>query len=75
MQEKQEEWQFNRAIDGGGKKKGRHVKESDAEKKRNTHHSTKTAQQAGPVDVSAKIASQQMKHAEINRTYKSKVKR
>jgi hypothetical protein len=35
-----------------------HVKESDAEKKRNTCHSTKTAQQAGPVDVSAKIASQ-----------------
>jgi hypothetical protein len=35
-----------------------HVKESDAEKKRNTHHSTKTAQQAGPVEVSAKIASQ-----------------
>ncbi len=51
------------------------MKESDAEKKRNTCHSTKTAQQAGPVDVSAKIASQQMKHAEINRTYKSKVKR
>jgi hypothetical protein len=49
-----------------------HVKESDAEKKRNTHHSTKTAQQAGPVDVSAKIASQQMKRAEINRTYNSK---
>jgi hypothetical protein len=49
-----------------------HVKESDAEKKRNTHHSTKTAQQAGPVDVSAKIASQQMKRAKINRTYKSK---
>ncbi len=51
------------------------MKESDAEKKRNTRHSTKTAQQAGPVDMSAKIASQQMKHAKINRTYKSKVKR
>ncbi len=48
------------------------MKESDAEKKRNTCHSTKTAQQAGPVDMSAKIASQQMKCAEINRTYKSK---
>jgi hypothetical protein len=49
-----------------------HVKESDAEKKRNTCHSTKTAQQAGPVDVSAKIAIQQMKHAKINCTYNSK---
>ncbi len=49
-----------------------HVKESDAEKKRNTRHSTKTAQQAGPVDMSAKIASQQMKRAKINRTYNSK---
>jgi hypothetical protein len=48
-----------------------HVKESDAEKKRNTRHSTKTAQQVGPVDVSAKIASQQMKRAKINRTYNS----
>jgi hypothetical protein len=48
------------------------VKESDAEKKRNTRHSTTTAQQAGPVDVSAKIASQQMKRAKINCTYNSK---
>ena len=49
-----------------------HVKERDAEEKRNRYHSTKTAQQAGPVDVSAKIASQQMKCAEYNRTYQSK---
>jgi hypothetical protein len=48
------------------------VKESDAEQKRNTRHSTKTAQQAGPVDVSAKIVSQQMKRAKINGTYNLK---
>jgi len=39
------------------------VKERDAEEKRNRYHSTKTAQQAGPVDVSAKVASQQMKQS------------
>jgi len=50
----------------------KHVKERYAKNMRNTRHSTKTAQQAGPVDVSAKIASQQMKRAEINRTYQSK---
>ena len=50
-----------------------HVKERDAEEKRNRYHSTKTAQQAGPVDVSAKRAiSPKMKRAKINRTYKSK---
>ncbi len=49
-----------------------HVKERDAEEKRNRYQSTKTAQQAGPVDVSAKIASQQMKRSEKNRTYQSK---
>ena len=48
------------------------MKERDADNKRNRYHSTKTAQQAGPVDVSAKIASQQMKCAVINRTYQSK---
>jgi len=49
-----------------------HVKERHAEEERNQYHSTKTAQHAGPVDVSAKIASQQMKCAEYNRTYQSK---
>ncbi len=49
-----------------------HVKERHAENMRNTRHSTKTAQQAGPVDLSAKIASQQMKCAEYNRTYQPK---
>ncbi len=50
-----------------------HVKERDAEEKRNQYHSTMTAQQAGPVDVSAKIEiSPKMKRAEINRTYNSK---
>jgi hypothetical protein len=49
-----------------------HVKQRRAENMRNTRHSTKTAQQAGPVDVSAKIASHQMKHTEINRTYQSR---
>jgi hypothetical protein len=49
-----------------------HVKERHAEEERNQYHSTKTAQQAGPVDVSGKIASQQMRRAEINRTYNSK---
>jgi len=49
------------------------VKERHAEEERNRYHSTKTAQQAGPVDVSAKMAiSPKMKRAEINRTYKSK---
>ena len=49
-----------------------HVKEKDVDNKRNTRHSTKTAQQAGPVDVSAKIViSPKMKRAEINCTYKS----
>ena len=49
-----------------------HVKERDAEEKRNRYHSTKTAQQAGPGDVSAKIASQQMKCSEKYRTYRLK---
>jgi len=49
------------------------VKQRRAENKRNTCHSTKTAQQAGPVDVNAKIAiSRKMKRAKINRTNKSK---
>jgi len=46
------------------------VKERHAEEERNRYHSTKTAQQAGPVDVSAKIAiSPKMKRAEYDRTY------
>jgi hypothetical protein len=50
-----------------------HVKERDAENKKNTRHSTKAAQQAGPIDVSAKIgSSQKMKRVKINCTYKSK---
>jgi len=50
-----------------------HVKERDAEEKRNRYHSTKTAHQAGPVDVSAKIAiSPKMKRAEYDLTYQSK---
>jgi len=49
-----------------------HVKERDTDNKRNTCHSTKTAQQAVPVDVSAKIASLQMKRAIIYRRYNSK---
>ena len=49
-----------------------HVKERDADNKRNTCHSTKTPQQAGPIDVSAKIGSQKMKRAEWNRTYQSR---
>jgi hypothetical protein len=50
-----------------------HVKERDADNKRNRYHSTKTAQQAGPVDVSARTgSSQKMKRVKINRTYKSK---
>jgi len=49
-----------------------HVKERDAEEKRNRYQSTKTTRQAGPVDVSAKIASQQMKRSEKNHTYQSK---
>jgi hypothetical protein len=41
-----------------------HVKERDADNKRNKRHSTKTAQQAGPIDESAKIViSPKMKHA------------
>jgi hypothetical protein len=50
-----------------------HVKERHAEEERNRYHSTKTAHQAGPVDVSAKIAiSPKMKRAKINRTYQSR---
>jgi hypothetical protein len=50
-----------------------HVKERDAEEKRNRYHSTKTARQAVPVDESAKIAiSPKMKRAIIYRTYNSK---
>ncbi len=49
-----------------------HVKERHAEEERNRYHSTKTGQQAGPVDVSATIASQQMKLAERDRTYQSR---
>jgi hypothetical protein len=41
-----------------------HVKERDAEEKRNRYHSTKTAQQAGPVDMSAKIAA--LPHVEVD---------
>jgi len=49
-----------------------HVKERHAKNMRNTRHSTKTAQHAGPVDVSAKIVSHQMKHAKIYHTYQSR---
>ena len=50
-----------------------HVKERHAKNMRKTRHSTKTAQQAGPVDVSAKmVISPKMKCAKINRKYKSK---
>jgi hypothetical protein len=50
-----------------------HVKERHAEEERNRYHSTKTAQQAGPVDVSAKIAiSPKMKRAKYDLTYQSK---
>jgi hypothetical protein len=49
-----------------------HVKERDAEEKRNRYHSSKTAQQAGPVDVSARTGSSpKMKRAEYDRTYQS----
>ncbi len=48
------------------------VKERDADNKRNRYHSTKTTQQAVPVDVSPMIVSQQMKRAKINRTYQSR---
>ena len=64
--------QMKRAVINRTYQSREHVKERDAENKRNTRHSTKTAQQAGPVDVSAKIASQQMKCAVINRTYQSR---
>jgi len=40
-----------------------HVKERRGDNQRNTCHSTKTAHQACPVDVSAKVASQQMKQS------------
>jgi hypothetical protein len=49
------------------------VKERHAEEERNRYHSTKTAQQAGPVDVSAIIAiSPKMKRAEWDHTYQSR---
>ncbi len=65
--------QMKRAVINRTYQSREHVKERDAENKRNTRHSTKTARQVGPVDVSARtVSSQKIKRVKINCTYQSK---
>ena len=58
--------------DAAGEAVGMGVQSSDRRRKEKERKRKYRARKAGPVDVSAKIASQQMKRAERVRTYQSK---
>jgi len=55
-----------------GEAVGMGVQSSDRRRKEKERKRKYCARKAGPVDVSAKIACQQMKRAEWDRTYQSK---
>ena len=55
-----------------GEAGGMAVQSSNTRRKEKEKKRKYRARKSGPVDVSAKIVSQQMKRAKINRTYKSK---
>jgi len=55
-----------------GEVEGMGVQSSDRRRKEKERKRKYGARKAGPVDVSAKIVSQQKKHAEWNRTYQSR---
>ena len=59
-------------VDAAGEAVGMGVQSSDRRRKEKEKKRKYRARKAGPVDVSAKIASQQMKRAERVRTYQSK---
>jgi hypothetical protein len=58
--------------DAAGEAVGMGVQSSDRRRKEKERKRKYRGRKAGPVDVSAKIASQQMKRAERDRTYQSK---
>jgi len=58
--------------DAAGEAAGMGVQSSDRRRKEKERKRKYRGRKAGPVDVSAKIASQQMKRAERDRTYQSK---
>jgi hypothetical protein len=58
--------------DAAGEASGMGVQSSDRRRKEKQMKRKYRARKAGPVDVSAKIASQQIKRSEKYRTYKSK---
>ena len=58
--------------DAAGEAGGMAIQSSNRLRREKERKRKYRARKSGPVDVSAKIASQQMKRAEINRTYKSK---
>ena len=58
--------------DAAGEAVGMGVQSTDRRRREKERKRKYCARKAGPVDVSAKIASQQMKHAEYDRTYNSR---